>query len=104
MQSVMAYFGMGSGWRVRSRNSARRLSIGVPSVMVLMLGVSVLAVWASMDNDMTPSKSRLFRQFTRRPKCERKFTPMMGCVTSGTTNCYVKYRRGPKFRLRGIHL
>jgi hypothetical protein len=89
--------------RVRSGNSARMLSIGVPSVMVLTLGTSALAAWAGTDNDVIPSSSRLFRQSTKRPKWDRKSTPMMGCVTSATTYRHVKSRRRPKLRLRGSH-
>jgi hypothetical protein len=97
-------FALDSGWRVRSENSARRLSIGVLPVMVLMLGINTLVAWAGTDNDVTPSRNRLFRQSTRRLKCERKSTPMMCCVTSATTNIHVKSRCKPKFRLRGSHL
>jgi hypothetical protein len=49
-----------------------------------------------------PSR-RLRSQFTRNPKCERKSLPMRGCVTSGTTNFHVKFRRSPRLRLRGSH-
>jgi hypothetical protein len=66
-------------------------------------GISALALWAGTDRDVTPSRSRLFRQSTRRPKCERKFTPMMDRATSATTNLHVKSRGKPKFRLRGSH-
>jgi hypothetical protein len=88
---------------VRSGNSARMLSIGVPPVTVLTLGTSALAAWAGTDNDVTPSSSRLFRQSTKRPNWERKSTPMMGCVTSAMTNRHVKSRRRPKLKLRGSH-
>jgi hypothetical protein len=88
--------------RVISGNSVRRLSIGVSPAMVLTLGISALAIWAGTD-DVTPSRSCLFRQSTRRPKCDRKSTPVMGHVMSATTNLHVKCRRKPKFRLRGIH-
>jgi hypothetical protein len=60
--------------RVRSGNSVRRLSTGVPILMILMLGVSELSGCAGEDNDMTPSSRRWFRQSTRRPKWERKST------------------------------
>jgi hypothetical protein len=30
------------------------------------------------DNDVTPSSRRLFRQSTKRPKCDRKSAPMRG--------------------------
>jgi hypothetical protein len=80
----------------------RKLSISVPLAMVLMLGMSTLVAWADSDNDVTPSSSQLFRQSTRRPKCERKSIPMMGSVTSVTMNLRVKSRHRPK--LRGSHL
>jgi hypothetical protein len=89
--------------RVGSGNSARMVSIGVPPVTVLTLGSSALAAWAGTDNDVTPSSSRLFRQSTKRPKWDRKSTPMMGCVTSATTNVHGKLRRRPKLRPRGSH-
>jgi hypothetical protein len=50
------------------------LSIGVPPVTVFMLGTSALAAWAGMNNDVTPSSSRLFRQSTKRPKWEKIHT------------------------------
>jgi hypothetical protein len=72
-------------------------------MMVLTLGISALAAWAGTDNDVTPSKSQLFRQSTRRPKCDRKSTSMMGHVMSATINLHVKYWRKPKFRLADVH-
>jgi hypothetical protein len=54
------------------------LSIGVPPVTVMTLGTSALAAWAGTDNDVTSSCSRLLRLSTKRPKWERKTTPMMG--------------------------
>jgi hypothetical protein len=59
---------------VRFGNLARRLSTGVPPVMVLMLGISKLADWASTDNNVTSSSRRLCLQFNRRPNWERKST------------------------------
>jgi hypothetical protein len=87
--------------QVRSRNSARRLSIGAASNGI-NAGNQHAVAWAGTD-DVTPSRSRLFRQSTRRLKWKRKSTPMMGRVTSATTNLHVKSWRKPKFRLRGIH-
>jgi hypothetical protein len=49
----------------------------VPILMVLMLGVSELSGCAGED-DVTLSSRRLFQQSTRRPKRERKSTPMNG--------------------------
>jgi hypothetical protein len=48
--------------------SARRLSTGVPSLMVFKLGMSAQAALAGADNYVTPSSKRLFRQSTRKPK------------------------------------
>jgi hypothetical protein len=87
---VVAEFALDLAGRVRTGKSVRRLSIGVLPMMVLTLGISALAAWAGADNDVTPSRSRLFRQSTRRRKCDRKSTPMMDRVTSATTNLHVK--------------
>jgi hypothetical protein len=89
--------------RVGSEISARMLSIVVPPVTVLPLGNRLLAAWAGTDNDVTPFSSRLFRQCTKKPKWERKFTPMIGCVTPAKTNRHVKFRRRTKLRLRASH-
>jgi hypothetical protein len=88
--------------RVKSGNSARRLSIGVSPMMVLMLGTSALAAWAGTD-DVTPSRSRLFRQSTRRPRWERVHTDDGSCDVT-TTNRHVKSQRKPKLGLSGSHL
>jgi hypothetical protein len=71
-------------------------------MMVLTLVITVLAAWAGTDNDVTQSRSRLFRQSTRRPKLHRKSTPMMGHLTSATANLHVK-SGAKKFRLCRIH-
>jgi hypothetical protein len=86
---------------MRSGNSAKRLSTGVPPGIVLTLAISELAPWASTDNKVTPYIRRLFPQSNRRPKCERKSTPMRRHVTSTTTNSDVKSRRNPMLRFRG---
>jgi hypothetical protein len=39
----------------------------------------------------------------RRPKCGRKSTPKMDCVTSAIANRYVNSRRRYKLRLRGSY-
>jgi hypothetical protein len=85
VDSIMRTSRWTAAGRVRSGNSARRLSISVPPLMVLTLGISALAAWANTDSDMTPSSSR-FRQFTKRPKWKIKSTQVMGCVTLATTN------------------
>jgi hypothetical protein len=56
-----------------------------------------------MNDDVTPSSSRLFWQSTKRPIWERKSTPMMRCVTPATTNRHVKFRRRPKLRVGGSY-
>jgi hypothetical protein len=78
MDSAVAHFALDSGWAVRSGNSARKLSTGVPLLMVLTLGICELAGCAGADNDVTTSSRRLFRQSNSRPKRERKSTPMSG--------------------------
>jgi hypothetical protein len=60
--------GTGPAGQVRSGNLARRLSTGVPLLVVLTLGISESAVYAGEDNDVSPSSRRLFWQSTRRPK------------------------------------
>jgi hypothetical protein len=83
---------------MRSGNSERRVSTEAPPLMTFTLGIRELAAWAGADNDVIPSSSLLFRQSTRRPKWERKSTPMMGRVTSATTNRHVKSRRRSEIR------
>jgi hypothetical protein len=72
----------------------------VPSLMVFTLEISELVACAEEDNDETPSSRRLFQQSTRRPKWERKSTPVRGCVTSATTNRHVKSWSSPRLRDR----
>jgi hypothetical protein len=43
--------------RVRFENSASTLSIAVPPMMFLTLGISALAAWSGTENDLTPSSS-----------------------------------------------
>jgi hypothetical protein len=70
----------------------------------LMLEISELAAWAGTHNDVTSSSRRLSRHSTRRPKWERKWTLMTGCVTSATTNRHMKSWHSPRLRLRDNHL
>jgi hypothetical protein len=72
VDGVVAHFALDSGWPSEFREFGKRLSTGVPLLMVLTLGISELAACAGEDNDVTPFIRRLFRQSTRRPKWERK--------------------------------
>jgi hypothetical protein len=42
-------------------------------------------------------------QSTRRPKWDKKSTPMMGSSTSATIKRQAKSRRSPKFKLYATH-
>jgi hypothetical protein len=72
-------------------------------LIILMLAIRGLAAWAGVDNDVTWSSRRLFRQSTKGPKCVRKSAPMRGSVTSATTKHHVNSRRNPRLRLRDSH-
>jgi len=52
--------------RVRSGNSAKRMSAGVLIPIVFTLGDRVDAVWAGFDRGVTPSRILLLRQSTKR--------------------------------------
>ena len=89
--------------RVSAGNWARRSINGALLPMVFTLGMDVGAAWPGADRDVVPSRRRLLRQSTRRPKWARRSAPMMGIWTSATTKRQVKSRRNPKLRLREIH-
>jgi hypothetical protein len=98
----VAEFALGSGWA----SEVRELSEETVNWCVANDGLNAWDQragglgWFEQRRDFF--KKRLFRQSTRRAKCVRTYTPMMGRVTSATTNLHVKSRRRPQFRLRGI--
>jgi hypothetical protein len=102
LDRVVAHFTLDSSWTSEVQELGEESVDWCAANDVLNAGISALAAWAGTD-DVTPSRSQLFRQSTRRPKCDEKSTPMMGRVTSATMNLHVKSRRKRKFRLRSIH-
>jgi hypothetical protein len=80
-----------------------RSSTGAPQATVFTITIGVCAARAGADNDVVPSRNRLFWQSTRRTKWASRSTSMMVVWTSATTKRQVKSRRNPRLRLREIH-
>jgi hypothetical protein len=89
VDGVVSYLALDSGWAGQVREL--REEVVDPCVVAesFTLGISVSAAEARAGSVLTLSRIRLFRQSTRRPKCDRKSTPMMGCMKSATTNRHV---------------
>ena len=71
----------------------------MPMPMVFIVGNRVDAVWADVDRNVTPSKSLLLRQWTKKLKVVRKSVPLIGIWTSVTTTRQVISRRSPRLSM-----
>jgi hypothetical protein len=64
-----AHFALDSGWAGELRElSEEAVDRSAASDDLHSLGTCELAAWAGADNDVTPSRRRLFRQSNSRPK------------------------------------
>jgi hypothetical protein len=89
VDAVVAYLALDSGWADEVREICEE---AVDGCAYFTLGMCVLGVLVGTGNEVIPSSNRLLRQSTQRPKWDMKSTPMMGCLTSATTNRHLKSR------------